>query len=318
MIIASQLEAEFNAVIAGHASKPEIIAAPEATPWSVAGDADVLIVRPSPAWRQAPREKPAGWPGRLQWVFSCSAGVDFYPEWLLDAPVVSCARGTASEEIADYVIAAIYARAKNLHEAAAHSPEDWCYRQLGRVTGSTVGVIGLGAIGTAVARRAAALGARVLAVRRSREGVVGVIGVEMRDTVADVVREADHIVIAVPATPQTRHLFDGALFGQVKPGAHLINVARGSVIDQASLLDALESGQVSFATLDVTDPEPLPPDHPLWRSPNLFITPHVAGSTPQFSPRAIQIAATQIRRLLQGEPLINVVQAGTASYSAKT
>ena len=307
MIIASQLEAEFNAVIAGHASKPEIIAAPEATPWSVAGDADVLIVRPSPAWRQAPREKPAGWPGRLQWVFSCSAGVDFYPEWLLDAPVVSCARGTASEEIADYVIAAIYARAKNLHEAAAHSPEDWCYRQLGRVTGSTVGVIGLGAIGTAVARRAAALGARVLAVRRSREGVVGVIGVEMRDTVADVVREADHIVIAVPATPQTRHLFDGALFGQVKPGAHLINVARGSVIDQASLLDALESGQVSFATLDVTDPEPLPQSHALYTHPQVLLTPHISANYLIARSNLVEKILSELSRFAYGEDPVDVV-----------
>jgi len=307
LIIASQLESEFNTVIAGHASQPEIIAAPEATPWSVAGDADVLIVRPSPAWRQAPRQKPAGWPGRLQWVFSCSAGVDFYPEWLLDAPVVSCARGTASEEIADYVIAAIYARAKNLHEAAAHSPEDWRYHQLGRVTGSTVGVIGLGAIGTAVARRAAALGARVLAVRRSRQGLVGVIGVEMRETVTDVVSEADHIVIAVPATPQTRHLFDNALFAQVKPGAHLINVARGSVVDQAALLDALGRGHVSFATLDVTDPEPLPQGHALYTHPQVLLTPHISANYLVVRHNLVEKIMSELSRFAYGEDPVDVV-----------
>ena len=156
-VIASQLERATNAILANHASRPTFIMAPERDPWSIARQADVLIVRPTPAWRNAPRDVvPPGWPGRLRWVFSCSVGVDFYPGWLLDGPPVSCARGTASEEIADYVIAAMYARAKDLSNAAVRSPQDWRYRELGRVVDSTVGVIGLGAIGTAVARRAAA------------------------------------------------------------------------------------------------------------------------------------------------------------------
>ncbi len=183
VVIASQLEPAINAILAGHASRPTVIMAPEQDPWSIATQADVLIVRPTPACRNAPRDvMPPRWPGRLRWVFSCSVGVDFYPGWLLDGPSVSCARGTVSEEIADYVIAAIYAHAKDLTSAAVRSPQDWQYRELGRVVDSTVGVIGLGAIGTAVARRAAALGARVLAVRRSRTGMIGVIGVEMRDS----------------------------------------------------------------------------------------------------------------------------------------
>lgn len=307
MIIASQLESEFNTMIEGHASAPRVIAVPEATPWSIAGEADVLIVRPSPAWRNAPREKPEGWPGRLRWVFSCSAGVDWYPEWMLDGPVVSCARGTASEEIADYVIAAIYAQAKNLPGAAVHAAEDWRYSPLGRVVDSTIGVIGLGAIGTAVARRAAALGARVLAVRRSRQGLVGVIGVEMRDTVADVVAEADHIVIAVPATPQTRHLFDAAQFARVKPGAHLINVARGSVVDQDALIAALDSGQVSFATLDVTDPEPLPAGHALYTHPQVLLTPHISSNYTVARTKLIEKIMAELSRFAEGERLADVV-----------
>ncbi|EGD57273.1 putative dehydrogenase [Novosphingobium nitrogenifigens DSM 19370] len=279
LVIASQLEADHNAAIARHPAHPEVITPPEDEPWRVADKADVLIIRPSPAWRNAPRDKaPPGWPGRIRWVFSASVGVDYYPAWLFEAPVVSCARGTASEEIADYVIAAIYARAKNLADVAVHSAEQWQYRELGRVVGSTIGVIGLGAIGTAVARRAAALGARVLAVRRSRKGVVGVIGVEMRDTAAEVVSEADHIVVAVPATPETRHLFDEALLAQVRPGAHLINVARGSVVDQEALRVALDNGQISFATLDVTDPEPLPDGHWLYNHPSVLLTPHLSSN----------------------------------------
>lgn len=308
LVVASQLEPAINAVIAAHESRPQVIVAPEATPWSSAPEADVLVVRPSPAWRNAPRDAaPAGWPGRLRWVFSASVGVDFYPDWLLEGPLVSCARGTASEEIADYVIAAIYARAKNLTDAAIHSAQDWRYRELGRVVGSTIGVIGLGAIGTAVARRAAALGARVLAVRRSRSGTIGVIGVELRNSVADVVSEADHIVIAVPATPETRHLFDAAQFSRIKRGAHLINVARGSVVDQDALLAALDSGQVSFATLDVTEPEPLPEGHPLYTHPAALITPHISANYSVARDKLVSKILSELSRFADGQKPVDLV-----------
>ena len=307
-VIASQLEPAINDVIAGHASRPQVIAAPDNEPWSIAPDADVLIIRPTPAWRNAPRDAaPPGWPGRLRWVFSCSVGVDFYPDWLLEGPLVSCARGTASEEIADYVIAAIYARAKDIGGAAVHSPQDWRYRELGRVVGSTIGVIGLGAIGTAVARRAAALGARVLAVRRSRSGMVGVIGVEMKDSVADVVREADHIVIAVPATAETRHLFDTTLFAKVKRGAHLINVARGSVVDQDALLAALDSGALSFATLDVTEPEPLPEGHPFYTHPAVLVTPHISANYIVARGKLVEKILSELSRFAYGEQPADLV-----------
>lgn len=279
LVVASQLEPAINEELARHPSRPKIIAVPEDEPWRAAREADVLVVRPTPVWREARGEaQPELWPGRLRWVCSASVGIDFYPQWLLDAPIVSCARGTASEEIADYVIAAIYRQAKDLAQAAVTSPTQWRYRALGQINGSTVGIIGFGAIGRAVARRATALGARVLAVRRSREAALGVIGVELRDHVADVVPEADHIVVAVPATPETRHLFDDALFARAKPGVHLINVARGSVVDQEALVRALDSGRLAFATLDVTEPEPLPEGHPLYTHAKVRLTPHISSN----------------------------------------
>jgi phosphoglycerate dehydrogenase-like enzyme len=205
------------------------------------------------------------------------------------------------------VIAAIFARAKNLSSAAAHSPADWRYRELGQVVGSTIGVIGLGAIGTAVARRAAALGARVLAVRRSNTGKIGVIGVEMVPDVADVVREADHIVIAVPATAQTYRLFDRALLAQAKVGAHLINVARGSVIDQQALLEALDTGPLAYATLDVTDPEPLPAGHALYSHPNVLITPHISASYTLARGKLLDKILSDISRVAYGQQPVDVV-----------
>lgn len=319
LVIASQLEPEHNAALARHPLRPRVIAASEEEPWRAADEADVLVVRPSPVWREAGRAPvPAPWPGRLRWVCSASAGVDFYPAWLLEAPLVTCARGTASEEIADYVIGALYRQAKDLDGAVARGPQEWRYRPLGQVLGSTVGLIGLGAIGTAVARRALALGARVVAVRRSGSGASGsgangsrgslVPGVEVVERVEDVVAQADHIVVAVPATPATRHLVNADLLARARPGAHLVNVARGSVVDQEALLAALDAGQLGFATLDVTEPEPLPAGHRLYTHPRVRLTPHLASNYTLARDKLLAKILADITRFGAGERPSDVVE----------
>lgn len=306
LVIASQMEADFNAGLEALPLAPRIIAVPEETPWDVAGEADILLVRPSPAWRGNHHlARPPVWPGRLRWVYSASAGIDFYPPWLLDAPLVTCGRGVASDEIADYVIAAIYARAKNLDAVTVTSRADWRPAMLGRVAGSTVGIVGLGAIGSAVARRAAALGATVVAVRRGHAPAEP--GVAVFDSVEAVVAVADHIVIAVPATSATRGLFDAAMFARAKPGAHLINVARGSVIDQAALIAALDAGQLDFATLDVTEPEPLPDGHPLYTHPRVRLTPHVSSNYLLVRDRLSEKVAEDLRLFAAGEAPSDIV-----------
>jgi len=307
LVIASQMDADFNAGIAAHPIGPHIIDVPEDTPWEAAAHADVLLVRPSPAWRGNHHlERPAAWPGRLRWVYSASAGIDFYPPWLLDAPLVTCGRGVASDEIADYVIAAIYARAKNLDAITVHSRADWRPTMLGRVAGATIGIVGLGAIGNAVARRAVALGARVVAVRRSA-APAAVPGVLLLDSVEAVVGEADHIVIAVPATLATRGLFDASLLARAKPGAHLINVARGSVVDQQALIAALDAGQLDFATLDVTEPEPLPDGHPLYTHPRVRLTPHVSSNYLLVRDRLRDKVSEDLKRFVRGEAPSDIV-----------
>jgi hypothetical protein len=145
------------------------------------------------------------------------------------------------------------------------------------VIGSTVGIIGLGAIGQEVARRAVALGAHVVAVRRGSAGAVTPEGVTLLANVEEVVARADHIVIAVPATAQTHRMFNAQLLARTKPGAHLIN-ARGSVVDQEALLAALDGGRLDFATLDVTEPEPLPDGHRLYTHPRVLLTPHISAN----------------------------------------
>lgn len=301
VIIASQLEDGFNDGLRAHAAAPTVIGVPEERPWDAANDADILLVRPTPAWRgNRDRARPAGWPGRVKWIYSASAGVDFYPPWLLEAPIVSCGRGVASEEIADYVIAAIYAQAKNLEGVRARSLEQWTWAPLGRVSGSTLGIIGFGAIGEALARKALGVGLKVVANRR-RPLPSAIEGVTLVTDPAEVVALADHLVLAVPATVETRHLVDAALLAHARPGVHVINVARGSVLDQDALIAALDAGRVGFATLDVTDPEPLPAAHPLWTHERVRLTPHVSSNHTTVRDLLFDKIAANLARFVRGE-----------------
>ncbi|HIQ19374.1 MAG TPA: dehydrogenase, partial [Novosphingobium capsulatum] len=166
---------------------------------------------------------------------------------------------------------------------------------------------------TAVARRALALGARVVAVRRSGSGANGsggslVPGVEVVERVEDVVAQADHIVVAVPATPATRHLVNADLLARARPGAHLVNVARGSVVDQEALLAALDAGQLGFATLDVTEPEPLPAGHRLYTHPRVRLTPHLASNYTLARDKLLAKILADITRFGAGERPSDVVE----------
>lgn len=307
LIIASQLDADFNKGLSQHPIAPTLIDVAEDEPWAAAAQADLLLIRPSPSWRQPSIQRPPAWPGRLKWVYSASAGIDFYPQWLLDAPLVTCGRGVASDEIADYVIAAIYAHAKNLEAITARSRAQWVNVPLGRVSGTTIGIVGLGAIGQAVAKRGLALGAQVVGLRRTG-AQSGISGVEHVGDIDTLVSRADHIIIAVPATPQTRHLFNAELLAKVKPGAHIINVARGSVIDQDALIHALDGeGGPGFATLDVTDPEPLPEGHPLYTHPRVRLTPHVSSNHTLVRHRLLEKVRDDISRFARGEAPSDIV-----------
>jgi len=306
-VIASQMEEGFNAQLRTHASSPLVIPVPEERPWEAANDADLLLIRPSPQWRRSKTlSRPGGWPGRLKWVYSASVGIDFYPSWVLEAPLVTCGRGVASAEIADYVIAAIYAHSKNLDAIGVHQPSEWKPRPLGRVSGTTLGIVGLGAIGTEVARRALVLGMQVTATRR-RPRPSPLEGVKLEDTLQAVIASADHLLLALPATDATRSLIDAAALQHAKPSAHIINVARGSVLDQDALVAALDGGRLGFATLDVTEPEPLPADHALWRHPRVRLTPHVSSNYTAVRQVLLDKIAADLDRFIRGEPPSDIV-----------
>jgi phosphoglycerate dehydrogenase-like enzyme len=172
----------------------------------------------------------------------------------------------------------------------------------------TLLVVGLGGIGTEIARRGAGFGMRVIATRRSdAPGPDYVERVGRSEDLLTLLPEADVVAIAVPLTAETEGLFDAEAFAVMKPGAILINVARGKVVDTAALLDALQSGRLGGACLDVTDPEPLPSGHALWREQRVVITPHVASDSDLTGERAVAVLRENLRRFGAGEPLLNVV-----------
>lgn len=306
LVIASQLAEPFNSRLSEQTGAT-VIAAPEAQPWAAAKDADMMLIWASPAWSQEDAlAPPADWPGRLKWVYSASAGVDIYPSWLLDVPNVTCGRGIAADQIADYVMAAIYLQVKDLESVRVHEPAAWRSHPLGQMAGSTVGIVGLGETGTAVARRALATGARVTAVRRRRLPS-NVAGVELLESIEEVVASADHLVIALPGTPATNHMIDASVLSHARPNAHLINVGRGSVLDQDALVAALDSGRLGFATLDVTEPEPLPEGHLLWTHPRVRLTPHVSANHAAFFDTLLDKVTANVARYMRGDALLDVV-----------
>lgn len=289
--------------------------------WTALGAerADILLTGPSRNWKQAPTEQPVAWasgcPGGPLWVQIASAGVDGFPSWLLRGRIVTCGRGDAAAPIAEYVLTALLLRAKRLDALRPTGPDDWTrdavatrdVTPLGSLQGQVLGVAGYGAIGRAVAARARAFGLRVLAWRRGAwtgDGLAEPVG-----SLAELAAQVDHLVLALPLTPETAGCVDAEVLAGARPGLHLVNVARGALIDHAALLSALDRGQVGFATLDVTSPEPLPAGHPFYTHPAVRLTPHISWSGPAVRANFARKLVENIESFLDGRPLRDVVDA---------
>jgi phosphoglycerate dehydrogenase-like enzyme len=246
----------------------------------------------------------------VRWVQLTGTGVDNVASAVFERDrVVTCARGASAVPISEWVLAAILAWAKRFPETfLSEPPRHWNFPNptLDRVEGSTLALVGLGGIGAAVATRAQAFGMHVRAMRRT-DAPSSVEGVEIVRTLDELLPGADHVVLAAPATARTRHLLDAAAFAKMKPGAHLVNIARGSLVDQDALRAALDDGTVAMATLDTVDPEPLPGGHWLYAHPKVRMTAHVSWYTPQLQAAAVDILIENIGRYLRAEPLLYVV-----------
>ena len=175
------------------------------------------------------------------------------------------------------------------------------------LTGKTVLLVGYGAIGQEIERMLAPFTVTMIRVARSARTDPEVHAVSELD---NLLPRADVVILILPATAESRGLIGERQLGLLHQGALLVNSARGPIVDTNALVNALNSGRIR-AALDVTDPEPLPEGHPLWSCPNLLLTPHIGGSTPQFAPRALHVAAQELERYMKGEPLQNVVQAAS-------
>jgi phosphoglycerate dehydrogenase-like enzyme len=219
--------------------------------------------------------------------------------------------------IAEHAVAMLLSLTRGLHAYSGAQAESRWDRALasqvsfGELQGKTMLVVGLGGIGTQIALRAHGLGMRVIATRNSsRSGPDYVDYVGLADELPKLSAEADVIVNALPLTSATRGLFDKAFFEGVKPGSIFISVGRGQSTVTADLVQALESGQLFGAGLDVVDPEPLPPESPLWQMSNVIITPHVSAAGADSMRRTAIISVENLRRYVAGEPLLNIVNIG--------
>ncbi len=256
---------------------------------------------------------------RLCWVHSPSAGV----ERLLVVPgirerkdlVITNARGVHGPAIADHAMAMLLSLTRQLpHYQELQARREWSREEPPQrpvaLARKTMLIVGIGGIGTEIAARAHGFGMKVIATRRSDTPSPDFVEhVGKPDELAALLPRADVIAVCVPLTPETEHLFNDKMLHAVKPGAYLINIARGKIIDTDAMIAALKDGRLAGAALDVTDPEPLPSGHPLWTAPNVLITPHVAAEGQLTDERWWALYKENIRRFGAGQPLLNCVDA---------
>lgn len=275
--------------------------------------ADALFGVPDQSGRALARAVRAN-PG-LRWVHTIPAGggqqvrAAKLTDDELSRVLFTTSAGVHAEPLAEFAVLGVLAGAKDLtwmrDEQAARRWGD--PRVVRMVSGSTAVVIGLGSIGRAVAVGLAALGVRVVGVHRRPVEADGVTRVEPMERMGDAVAEADAVIVALPGTDHTRGIVDASVFGRFRPGTTFVNVGRGSTVDETALLDAMRDGRVATAVLDVTATEPLPAGSPLWDEPGLILSPHTVARTDREPRLIVELFADNARRLLDGEPLRNVV-----------
>ncbi|MEU0565795.1 2-hydroxyacid dehydrogenase [Nonomuraea sp. NPDC005983] len=238
----------------------------------------------------------------LRLLQTVTAGVEPYRPYLPEGAVLCNARGAHDAGTAEWAVGAMIAVLREFPGFLdAQRRGQWTYHHTGVLADSTVLIVGYGSIGAALERRLDGFEVEVVRVARSaREGVHGM------DELPALLPEADVVVLLVPTTPDTAGMVDAAFLTRMKDGAVLVNAARGGIVDTDALVSELKTGRLR-AALDVTEPEPLPEGHPLWSSPGVLITPHVAGSTPASARRQLRLIRSQLLRYLAGEQLNNVI-----------
>ena len=274
-------------------------------------DADIFVGYSLRA-QQLPHAK------KLKWIHSTAAGVAqlMYPELRESGIIVTNPRGIFSVPMAEHTIGLMLALARNFPDSVRYQDKShWSQQELWdrpqhltELSGCLLLIVGFGSIGKELARRAQALGMRIWGVTRSGKGdCAHVERIVPAVQLGEVLPEADYVVLAAPETPETKHLIGAAQITRMKRSARLINIARGSLLDERALVHALESGALAGAALDVASTEPLPPESPLWKAPNLLLTPHTSGVSDCLWQRETALLVELLERWFAGRELINRV-----------
>ncbi len=255
---------------------------------------------------------------RLKWIQVPAAGVGHVlSEELIASPIiVTSARGVRARAIAEHVLAVTLALARQLHTAVRRQmSRQWALDELDTngltrtLRGRRMGIVGLGSIGLEVAELAAAVGLKVSAIRKHADAPPPppVERLLPPDRLAELLAESDVVVLSAPLTPETLHLINETTLAQMKPGAFLVNIGRGKLVDDAALIAALQGGRLGGAALDVFTREPLAPESPYWDLPSVIITPHMSGGMEDYWTPLVALFAENLRRFDAGETLLNVV-----------
>jgi phosphoglycerate dehydrogenase-like enzyme len=251
----------------------------------------------------------------LQWLQAPAAAptAGYYSPELIAHPVtVTNLRGIFNDRIPAHIMAYVLSFARGLHIYARQQREAlWQPHGEASVVylpRATALIVGVGNIGAEAARLCAAFGMRVIGVDARREDTPeGVVALHRPEALDSLLPQADFVILTMPHTPQTEGLFDAARFARMKRSAFFINIGRGKTTKLDALNEALRSGTIAGAGIDVYEIEPLPKDHPLWTAPNTILTPHVADRGPDLDPERVKVISENARRFAAGQPLINVV-----------
>jgi phosphoglycerate dehydrogenase-like enzyme len=247
---------------------------------------------------------------KLRWVQAMSAGVE---GWLAlpDLPTgltLTCARGTHTESMPENIVGSLFYVAKPYAAVAEHQKNaKWVHTVAQPLTGKTLGILGLGAIGAEVARIVSTLGMRVIGTKRTPEAIANVAEVLPPERTDEVLAQSDFVLLLLPATPATDNFMDAKRFARMKPGAWLLNFGRGHTIKDADLIAAVKNKTIAGALLDVFRQEPLPSSDPLWSAEGIIVLPHIGGPHPQRDRFVAKLFVDNLGRFLDGKPLKEVV-----------
>lgn len=287
------------------AEQIELIAIPSEGELEPGLTGDVLLTRPS----LVPNLAHVLTRG-VRWVHLIGTGIDDFPlELIGDDCVLTNSRGLSAVPIAEWVMACMLSFEKRMPGSfITEPPKHWNIPTpgFGSLHGAELALLGLGGIGTAVAQRALPFGMRIRALRHTN-APSPIEGVTLVRSIDELVTDADHIVLVAPLTDATRGLFDDRVFSLMKPGVHLVNVARGPMIVEEALRRALDADIVACASIDSTDPEPLPAGHWMYDHPRVRVSPHSSWHWPGAFPAMFEMFLENLRRHLSGEPLLSVV-----------